>query len=189
MKQHIFSGNKYVNPELETHRFCIRTGTGSNDIVKYGLTTQSSASQYCGFKFNVSGKEAYIGRYQGGTHSNSEFYEGNFGLFSKSYSRNSRTVGYTSTASTESIAATINSSKVNNYSMSTSSSNSYSSENYYISKTENIHTLYNTTSGRTARTTYRSQYFEYITATYTKLRKSIYYMSEEQGGIKTNFDL
>lgn len=58
-----FSGSKYVNPELGTHRFCIRTGTGMNDVVKYGLTTQSSASKYCGFKFKLSGMDVYLGKY------------------------------------------------------------------------------------------------------------------------------
>lgn len=58
-----FSGSKYVNPELGTHRFCIRTGTGNNNVVKYGLTTQSSASKYCGFKFKVSGMDVYLGKY------------------------------------------------------------------------------------------------------------------------------
>lgn len=58
-----FSGTKYVNPELGTHKFCIRTGTGNNDVIKYGLTTQSSASKYCGLKFRISNMDARIGKY------------------------------------------------------------------------------------------------------------------------------
>lgn len=59
-----FSGTKYVNPTEGKRRICLRTGTGVNDIVRYGLTTNSSASQYCGIKMKISGSIAYIGRSQ-----------------------------------------------------------------------------------------------------------------------------
>lgn len=58
-----FSGSKYVNPELGTHKFCIRTGTGKSDVIKYGLTTDEKASEYCGIKFKVSGMNVRIGKY------------------------------------------------------------------------------------------------------------------------------
>lgn len=52
----------YTNPMYGTHRVCVRTGTGANDIVKYGLTNDSRASGYCGFKLRMpNGSTAYIG--------------------------------------------------------------------------------------------------------------------------------
>lgn len=57
-----YSGTQYVNPSSGTHRLCIRTGTGADDIVKYGLTSNSTASDYCGMRMYINGKTAYIGR-------------------------------------------------------------------------------------------------------------------------------
>ena len=59
-----YSGTEYVNPTHGTRRLCIRTGSGSNGIVKYGLTSDSSASSYCGMKMRVDGNVAYIGKYK-----------------------------------------------------------------------------------------------------------------------------
>lgn len=56
-----YKGTPYVNPDKGTHRLCLRTGTGAGDIVKYGLTSNSSASQYCGMKMRIDGNVAYIG--------------------------------------------------------------------------------------------------------------------------------
>ena len=60
---HVLSGGQYINPSAGTARLNIRTGTGDNDIVKYGWTTNSSATAYCPIraviKHNVT---AYIGR-------------------------------------------------------------------------------------------------------------------------------
>lgn len=60
-KNMTYSGSRYVNPSHGTRKLCIRTGTGSNDIIRYGLTSNSSASQYCGIRMRVDGKVAYIG--------------------------------------------------------------------------------------------------------------------------------
>lgn len=57
-----YSGTQYVNPLVGTHKVCIRTGAGINDIIKYGLTTNSSASAYCGMRMRVENGVAYIGR-------------------------------------------------------------------------------------------------------------------------------
>ena len=57
-----YSGTQYVNPINGTKRLCIRTGTKPNDIIKYGLTTNSSASEYCGMRMKIDGNTAYIGR-------------------------------------------------------------------------------------------------------------------------------
>ena len=57
-----YSGTQYANPSAGTRRVCIRTGTGVNDVIKYGLTTNSSASAYCGMRMRVEGGVAYIGR-------------------------------------------------------------------------------------------------------------------------------
>lgn len=59
-----YSGTQYVNPStsMGTRRLCIRTNTGIDDIVKYGLTTNSSASNYCGLRMRMDGKTAYIGQ-------------------------------------------------------------------------------------------------------------------------------
>lgn len=57
-----YSGSRYVNPAAGTRRLCIRTGTGENGVVRYGLTTNSSASEYCGMRMRIDGNTAYIGR-------------------------------------------------------------------------------------------------------------------------------
>lgn len=57
-----YSGTPYVNPINGTKRLCLRTGTGEYDVVKYGLTTNSSAVQYCGLRMKIDGQTAYIGR-------------------------------------------------------------------------------------------------------------------------------
>lgn len=57
-----YKGTQYVNPDRGTHKLCLRTGLGSGDVVKYGLTSNSSASQYCGMKMRIDGNVAYIGR-------------------------------------------------------------------------------------------------------------------------------
>lgn len=56
-----YKGTQYINPDKGTHQLCLRTGTGAGDIVKYGLTSNSSASQYCGMKMRIDGNVAYIG--------------------------------------------------------------------------------------------------------------------------------
>ena len=45
-----------------THHLCLRTGTGANDVLKYGLTSNRTASGYCPMKLRVDGKDAYIGK-------------------------------------------------------------------------------------------------------------------------------
>lgn len=57
-----YSGPAHCNPTENTKKICVRTGTGENDVVKYGLTTNTGAKEYCGFRMNIDGKTAYIGR-------------------------------------------------------------------------------------------------------------------------------
>ena len=57
-KDAIYTNGKYSG----TRHLCLRTGTGSNDVVKYGLTSNRSASGYCPMKLRVDGKDAYIGK-------------------------------------------------------------------------------------------------------------------------------
>lgn len=57
-KDPIYTNGKYSG----TRHLCLRTGTGSNDVVKYGLTSNRSASVYCPMKLRVDGKDAYIGK-------------------------------------------------------------------------------------------------------------------------------
>ena len=59
-----YSGPAHCNPTENTKKICVRTGTGENDVVKYGLTTNTGAKKYCGFRMNIDGKTAYIGRSQ-----------------------------------------------------------------------------------------------------------------------------
>ena len=56
-----YSGSQYT-PPLDGKKLCIRTGTGPNDILKYGLTSNSSASSYCGMRMRIENGIAYIGR-------------------------------------------------------------------------------------------------------------------------------
>lgn len=56
-----FSGTEYVNPTHGTKRLYLRTGTGPDDVIRYGLTSDSSASNYCGIKIILKNKTAYIG--------------------------------------------------------------------------------------------------------------------------------
>lgn len=57
-KDPIYTNGKYSG----TRHLCLRTGTGNNDVVKYGLTSNRSASVYCPMKLRVDGKDAYIGK-------------------------------------------------------------------------------------------------------------------------------
>lgn len=59
-----YNGTQYLNPEVGTRKLCIRTGTKPEDVIKYGLTSNSSASSYCGMRMFVDGNVAYIGRYE-----------------------------------------------------------------------------------------------------------------------------
>ena len=53
------TGSEYTQPNAGTARLCIKYSTST---VKYGLTTNSSASQYCGIRMKINGNTAYIGR-------------------------------------------------------------------------------------------------------------------------------
>lgn len=54
------TGNAYTNPQnYGTARMCVKKGS---DTVKFGLTTNTSASQYCGIRMKLNGNTAYIGR-------------------------------------------------------------------------------------------------------------------------------
>ena len=119
-----YSGTPYVNPSDGKRRLCIRTGTGKHDVVKYGLTTNSSASQYCGMRMRIDGKTAYIGRYE---------------TTSSSYSRGRDNVAI-STTSTQ-INSTVSSS-----SRSASYTSSNSERSYTYSSSE-----FKTSSGTVSR--------------------------------------
>lgn len=66
-----FTGSQYVSPANGTRRLCVRTGTGINDIVKYGLTSDTSASSYCCMRLRMDGQMAMIGRSETFTSSSS----------------------------------------------------------------------------------------------------------------------
>ncbi len=53
------TGSEYTQPNAGTARLCVKYGTST---VKYGLTTNTSASQYCGIRMKVNNGIAYIGR-------------------------------------------------------------------------------------------------------------------------------
>ena len=53
------TGNAYTAPVAGTARLCVKTGTNT---VKFGLTTNTSATQYCGIRMKVKDQVAYIGR-------------------------------------------------------------------------------------------------------------------------------
>ena len=55
-----FSGTQFQGLTGGTHKLCLRTNTGTNGVVKYPLTTNTSASNYCKLKLNIDGKQAYI---------------------------------------------------------------------------------------------------------------------------------
>ncbi len=58
-----FSNPEYLNAATYgTRKLCVRTNTGASDIVKYGLTTDITASSYCPMKINVSNKTCYIAK-------------------------------------------------------------------------------------------------------------------------------
>ena len=56
------SGTAYTNPTAGTARLNFKTGSASTDVLKFGLTTNTSAAQYCGLRMKVSNGTAYIGR-------------------------------------------------------------------------------------------------------------------------------
>ena len=108
-----YSGTNYVNPTHGTHKLCLRTGTGTNDIVKYGFTTNTSASKYCGMRMRIEGNVAYLGCYQSGSNTYNT---------SQSTSRRSTSIYNYSTSSNSSstISTSATRSTISNY-MSTSS--------------------------------------------------------------------
>lgn len=57
-----YMGTAYQNPAEGKRKLCIRTGTAQNDVVRYGFTSDRSASQYCGMRMCIDGNTAYIGR-------------------------------------------------------------------------------------------------------------------------------
>lgn len=59
-----YKDSRFTNPMHGTRRVCVRTGPGANDVVKYGLTSNTSASKYCGFKMRMpNGSIAMLGMY------------------------------------------------------------------------------------------------------------------------------
>lgn len=57
-----YSGPQYCNPIYGDRKLVMRTGTGKDDVVKYGLTTNTNAKEYCGLRMRIDGNVAYIGR-------------------------------------------------------------------------------------------------------------------------------
>lgn len=67
-----YKDSRFTNPMHGTRRVCVRTGPGANDVVKYGLTSNTSASKYCGFKMRMpNGSIAMLGMYSTYTSSSS----------------------------------------------------------------------------------------------------------------------
>ena len=56
-----YTGTQYQYNAGTKHLY-IRTGTGTNDIISYPLTTKTSASQYCSLAFNVNGSVCYLAK-------------------------------------------------------------------------------------------------------------------------------
>lgn len=176
-----YSGTNFVNPSHGTHRICIRTGTGANDIVKYGLTTNSTASQYCGMRFYIDGKKAMIGRYQAGNNTYATNVTTNK-YTSRSYASSSiytasRSSGYT--ANTASRSSGYNTTRSSQYNITSSRSSGYtantssSSVGYNTSRTSSYtytylggvssvstfsRALVGTSSNRTVSSTTTNQY-------------------------------
>ena len=130
-----YKGTPYVNPDKGTHRLCLRTGTGAGDIVKYGLTTNSSASQYCGMKMRIDGKVAYIGMSSsvgaGNCFTSSMLEEGGNEL---NYTTVSRTYKYGATAkSSSSNTGTMKSGSSGSLSSTVSGSTVFESSSSYVS--------------------------------------------------------
>ena len=66
------TGTQYVNPTAGTMRLCVRDANGN--IVKYGFTTNTSASQYSPV-ININGNKCYIGSMSTATY-NSQYTTG-----------------------------------------------------------------------------------------------------------------
>lgn len=143
-----YKGTQYVNPDKGTHRLCLRTGLGSGDVVKYGLTSNSSASQYCGMKMRIDENVAYIGRseYDGDSEAN-VYYNSSIKESGGEYSYQtlSSTTKYTNTWKTSSSGTrtSINSSKIVNLIVTNNSSivqvnYSITSGTYTWKKTQSI---------------------------------------------------
>ena len=60
-----FTASQYTSllSNYGTRRVCIRTkaGNATSDVVKYGLTTLTSASQYCRFRLRINNQNCYLG--------------------------------------------------------------------------------------------------------------------------------
>lgn len=65
-----FYGDNFVNPDshLGNARLCIRTGHASDQIDKYGLTTDATAAQYCGLNVRVQNQDCRIGSFSSNYH-------------------------------------------------------------------------------------------------------------------------
>ena len=97
-----FTGTEYVNPAHGTRRLCVRTGTGADDVAKYGLTSDMSASKYCGMRMYMDGKYAYIGRSQTYTSSRSSQYDTTSTRQSNYETTSTRSSQYNTTSSRQS---------------------------------------------------------------------------------------
>lgn len=121
-----FTGSQYVSPANGTRRLCVRTGTGINDIVKYGLTSDTSASSYCCMRLRMDGQTAMIGRSETFTSSSSSHWT------VASSSRQTGTYAtYTYSGSYTYSGTTYSTSKVGPYSTSYSTNWTSSSKTVY----------------------------------------------------------
>lgn len=58
----VLSDHNMLNPRYGTARLVIKTGPASDNVDKYGFTSDSSAKAYCNLRFIIGGKQCYIGR-------------------------------------------------------------------------------------------------------------------------------
>lgn len=175
-----FSGSQYVNPELGTHKFYIRTGTGNDDVIKYGLTSQSSASKYCGFKFKVSNMDIRIGRYEGfsstesilKTTSGKQYYSQSYRSFKGNYQ----------------VTSSNTHSNLNPTSyQSTSSSNIRVENGVNITELLTQSTMKQYAVYSTMKQSFTSGYYSSVSSLYSSITSTISKIMEQSGN--PNFDL
>jgi len=190
-----FSGSKYVNPELGTHKFCIRTGTGINDVIKYGLTTQSDASSYCGLKFKISGMDVRIGKYADTltASKNSSWTQG---------SRSTLLLTLTSTLksyqTTKSGTASMGSSSVNPFKAGYYKTSLYSMSSTSKNQNKKVTVKLSNTSSFFSKTTFHQKeiYYKTTSMLYSNTKITCYATSVNQlissfydGDLEDNFNL
>lgn len=178
-----YSGTQYVNPTAGTRRLCIRTGSGEDGVVRYGLTTDPSASEYCGMRMRIDGNTAYIGRSEPAVQSSS-YTNSNL---SSSGRQSTHSVSVARTSVTQSSSGTFTM-PVSTISRGTSSivSGNVTENISYIVQTRI--TGYNSYRRQNAGTRHYSYY-----TTQSRFYTSSYWthtvLSQEEGGARHNFNI